>query len=99
LSAFVGDLKLTLGNGPERFVVVYNDDLLVHSKYFEEHLTRFDISIGNLPKVRFIVNAVKCPFCRDEEKLLRHCINRTGVSANPDRVEAILNYPAPRNNK
>jgi hypothetical protein len=79
--------------------VVYNDDLLLHSKPFEEHLTHLDFAIGNLTKVGFIVNAVKCRFCRDKEKLLRHCIDKTGVSADPDQVETILNYTAPRNSK
>jgi hypothetical protein len=32
-------------------------------------------------------------------KFLGHRIDRTGVSADPERVEAILRYPAPRNCK
>jgi hypothetical protein len=55
--------------------------------------------IGKLTKVGFTLNAAKCRFCRDEMKLLGHHVDRTGVSADTDLVEAILNYPAPRKSK
>jgi hypothetical protein len=99
LSAFVRALKLALGGGTERFVVCYCDDILIHSKSFQEHLVHLDIVIGRLTKAGFTLNAAKCRFCRDEVKFLGHRIDKTGVSADPERISAILNYPAPRNRK
>jgi hypothetical protein len=40
-------------------------------------------------------NIAKRKFCR-EVKFLGHCIGRTGVCADPERVEAVQNYPVPR---
>jgi transposase InsO family protein len=58
-----------------------------------------DTVIGKLTKAGFTLNAAKCRFCREEVKFLGHRINRTGVSADPERIEAILNYPEPKNSK
>jgi hypothetical protein len=79
--------------------VFYVDDILIYSKSFEEHLIHLDRVIGKLIQAGFTLNIKKCHFCREEVKFLGHRIDRTGVSADPERVEAILHYPAPRNCK
>jgi hypothetical protein len=99
LSAFVRALKLTLGGGLEEFVVHYIDDLLIHSKTFEEHVKHLHIVLSKLTRAGFTLNSKKCKFCCNEIKFLGHRIDKLGVSADPDRVEAILNYPVPRNSK
>jgi hypothetical protein len=98
MSAFVRSMKLALGS-TEGFVVFYCDDILVHSRTFKEHLTHLDTVIGRLTKAGFTLNAEKCKFCLEEVKFLGHRIDKTGVSADPGRIEAILHYPAPRNSK
>ncbi|PNF24082.1 hypothetical protein B7P43_G04703 [Cryptotermes secundus] len=50
-------------------------------------------------KAGFTINAKKCRFCIDEVRFLGHRIDRTGVSADLDRVQSILNYPALRYTK
>jgi hypothetical protein len=99
LSAFVRALKLTLGGGLEEFVVHYIDDLLIHSKTFEDHLKHLDLVLGKLTRAGFTLNASKCKFCCNEIKFLGHRIDKLGVSADPDRIAAILSYPVPRNSK
>jgi transposase InsO family protein len=88
-----------LGGGTAEYVVFYIDDILIYSKTFEEHLHHLDTVIGKLTGAGFTLNAAKCHFCREEVKFLGHRIDKAGVSADPDRVEAIRNYPAPRNTK
>jgi hypothetical protein len=34
-----------------------------------------------------------------EVKFLGHCISKTGVTADPERIKAILNYPTLKNCK
>jgi hypothetical protein len=99
LPAFIRAIKLALGGSTTEYVVFYIDDILIHSKTFEEHLRHLDTVLGKLTKAGFTINAAKCRFCREEVKFLGHRIDRTGVSADPDRVQAILHYPAPRNSK
>jgi hypothetical protein len=79
--------------------VFYIDDILIHSKTFDDHLRHLNTVLGKLTKAGFTINATKCRFCKDEVKFLGHRINRTGVPADSERVQTILNYPAPRNSK
>jgi hypothetical protein len=99
LPAFIRAIKLALGGSNLENVVFYIDDILIHSKTFDDHLRHLDTVLGKLTKAGFNINATKCRFCKDEVKFLGHRIDRMGVSADPDRVQAILSYPAPRNSK
>jgi hypothetical protein len=72
---------------------------IVHSKTFEEHLIHLDTVIGKLCKAGFTINVPKCQFCMKEVKFLGHYISKTGVTAHPERIKAILNYPTPKNCK
>jgi hypothetical protein len=47
----------------------------------------------------FTINLVKCSFCKEEVKFLEHVPSRTELKADPQSIEAIFNYPAPRNQK
>ena len=47
----------------------------------------------------FTTNIDKCDFCMQEIKLLGHVVSDTQVKVDPERIAAILNYPAPRNQK
>jgi hypothetical protein len=99
LPAFIRAIKLALGGSSLNYVVFYVYDILIYSKTFDEHMMHIDTVLGKLTEAGFTINAYKCRFCREEVKFLGHRINRTGVSADPDRIAAILSYPAPRNVK
>jgi hypothetical protein len=92
-------MKLKLSAETEEYVVFYIDDILIQSKSFEEHLINLNTVIRKLTRAGFTLNIKKCHFCRAEVQFLGHRIDRTGVSTDPERVEAILCYPAPRNCK
>ncbi|XP_033608779.1 nucleoporin nup211-like [Cryptotermes secundus] len=98
LPAFVRAIKVTLGTDLEN-VVSYVEDILIHSPTIKDHLRHLDTVLDKLTKAGFTINAKKCRFCKDEVRFLGHRIDRTGVSADPDRVQSILNYPAPGNSK
>jgi hypothetical protein len=98
LPAFVRAIKITLGADLEK-VVSYVDDILIHSPTMDDHIRHPDTVLGKLTEAGFTINAKKCRFCRDEVKFLGHRIDKTGVSADPDRVQSILNYPAQRNSR
>jgi hypothetical protein len=62
-------------------------------------MTHVEIVINKLTQAGFTINMAKCQFCKEEVKFLGHLINKEGVSADPERTEAILRYPTPRNCK
>jgi hypothetical protein len=59
-------------------------------------MMHLDAVLSKLTTGGFTINGAKCRFCR-EVKFLGHRIDKNGVSADPDRIAAILNYPPPRN--
>lgn len=54
---------------------------------------------GKLTAAGFTLNLGKCNFCKPEIIFLSHVISRNSLRPDPQRIEAILNYPAPRNQK
>jgi hypothetical protein len=55
--------------------------------------------LGKLTTAGFTINIDKCEFCKQEIKFLSHVISDKQVKVDPERITAILNYPAPRNQK
>jgi hypothetical protein len=94
-----GAIKIALGGSNLEGVVSYVDDLLIHSPTMADHIRHLETVLVKLTEAGFTINAKKCRFCKDEVRFLGHRIGRTGVSADPNRVQSILNYPAPRNAK
>ena len=42
-------------------------------------------------------NLSKCDFYRDRIQYLGHIISDEGISIDPEKIEAIMNWPTPRN--
>jgi hypothetical protein len=100
LAAFIRALERVLGDQEiYNNLVMYVDDLLIHSSTFREHLLHIDTVLQKLTAAGFTVNAAKCQFCRPEVKFLGHIISDKTVRPDNERIEAILRYPAPRNQR
>jgi hypothetical protein len=92
-------LRLALGNDTESFITAYVDDILVHSKTFDEHIQHLDTVFAKLTPAGFTLNVSKCKFGVAKVRFLGHEISEAGVTADPCRLEAILQYPPPKNQK
>jgi len=99
LSAFIRALQSVLGADTSEYALHYVDDLVVFSKTFEEHLEHLDKVLRKLITAGFTINLSKCNFCKQKIKFLSHVISKDSLRPDPYRIEAILNYPAPRNQK
>jgi hypothetical protein len=77
----------------------YINNNRIHSKTFEKHFYHLDTVIGKLTKAGFTLNTEKYHFCCQEVKFLGHCIDKTGISVDPDHAVAVLNHPALKNTK
>jgi len=81
LAAFIRALEKVLGNcGLNNNLVMYVDNLLIHSSTFAEHLHHIDLVLDKLTSAGFTVNAAKCQFCKPEIKFLGHIISNEGVN-------------------
>ena len=71
LATFIRALETVSGDcGLNNNLVMYVDDLLIHSSTFTEHLHNFDLVLDKLTSAGFTVNAEKCQFCKSKIKFL-----------------------------
>jgi hypothetical protein len=99
LTAFVRGLRKVLGSDVRPFCACYVDDIVIFSKTFEEHLRHINLILSKLTTAGFTINALKCKFCQPQMKFVGHVIGKQAISADLQRIAAILSYPAPKNQK
>ena len=79
--------------------VVKIDDILVYSLSVEEHLVHLRKVLQCLEDAGLIASLTKSRFFLESTKYLGLGVSAEGFSTDPDKVEAIVNYPAPNNRK
>lgn len=78
---------------------VYLDDVVIFSKTREEHLERLQMVLDRLRQHGLHLKASKCRFMQLKLKLLGFVISAAGVLPDPEKVEAVAQYPVPSNLK
>ena len=78
---------------------VFLDDILVYSKNEKEHEKHLRLTLKLLREHQLYAKLSKCDFYRDRSQYLGHIISEEGISVDPEKIEAIMNWPTPRNVK
>jgi hypothetical protein len=81
------------------FVLVIFDDIIIYSKNWQSHLTHVDQVLHLLSKYNFFFNQSKCDFGIFEVEYLGHIVDRDGVWVDLKKIEALQNWPHPKNIK
>ena len=79
-----------------RFVLVFFDDILIYSASLAEHLCHVHAVLTVLHQHRLFVKRSKCAFGVDSIAYLGHIISAQGVATDPDKVQAVADWPQPR---
>jgi hypothetical protein len=79
-----------------RFVLVFFDDILVYSRCLTDHLLHLKLVLELLAANQFMAKLSKCVFAVDKVDYLGHVISFNGVSPDPEKIQAILDWPVPR---
>ncbi|XP_020674167.2 uncharacterized protein LOC110093578 [Dendrobium catenatum] len=79
-----------------KFCVVYFDNILIYSKSLGEHLQHLPTILQALRENQLFLNAAKCEFASTRVYFLGFIVSAEGVEADPQKVEAIANWPQPR---
>jgi Reverse transcriptase (RNA-dependent DNA polymerase) len=77
--------------------LLYLDDIIVYSKSFEQHMDALDKVFTTLHDAGLKLNASKCSFDVNRVTYLGHIISEHGIEVDPDKVQAVRDFPAPRN--
>jgi hypothetical protein len=77
--------------------LVYLDDIICFSRTFEEHLMRLRAIFDRLKQATLKVKARKCELFRPEVHFLEHIVTRNGITADPEKIRVVANWPRPKN--
>lgn len=80
-----------------RFVLVFFNDILVYSPDMKTHLEHLELVLGIMKQNQFYANAKRCLLGSNEISYLGHIISGNGVAADPEKIEAMVKWPTPRN--
>ena len=70
---------------------------MVYSKSKEEHETHLRIVLETLREKKLYLKFKKCEFWLDRVTFLEHIVTKDGISVDPAKVEAIVNWERPSN--
>jgi hypothetical protein len=78
---------------------VYLDDLILFSNTAEEHALKLGRVLERFERANLQLHPGKCEIAQPQVKYLGYTLSEKGVSASLDKVDAVKNYPTPRNTK
>ena len=79
-----------------QFLMVYFDDILIYNQSQEDHLEHLKIVCTTLRQENLYANLEKCQFMTSTVTFLGYVVFFNGVSMDPEKVEAILEWPEPK---
>lgn len=79
--------------------LVYMDDIIIFSVSLQEHIENLTKIFMALEKVNLKIQLDKSEFLKKEVAFLGHIVTDNGVKPNPSKIEAIQNWPIPKNQK
>lgn len=95
VASFSRALSFVLGPYFDSFTNIYVDDLLVTSTTFDDHLRHLDLLFTRLAEAGFTLRLNKCSFFQQELKFLGYVLNASGLRPDPQRIQAIEEFPIP----
>lgn len=78
-----------------KFIFVFFDDILIHSRNLEEHLTHLKQTLNILRQHQLYARMSKCVFGTKEVEYLGHIISQEGVATDSKKITDMKNWPIP----
>ena len=74
----------------DRFIIVFVDDILIYSKFEEDHEGHLKIVLQTLREHQLYAKFNKCEFLLTKVRFLGHVVLGSGVSMDSEKVEAVI---------
>ena len=81
----------------DRSVLVFLDDILIYSDTIEHHQAHVRQVLERLRSAKLYAKLSKCEFFKDEVEFLGHHIGAKGLTVMADKVNAVKEWPQPKN--
>ena len=95
--AFIDLMNRVFSPYLDKFVIVSIDGILVYSGSPEEHAEHLRTVLQILRKRQLYARFSKCQFWLDKVSFLGYVISAEGISVDPQKIEAIVNWKPPTN--
>jgi Reverse transcriptase (RNA-dependent DNA polymerase) len=89
-------MDMVLNNEMEPNVFVYVDDIIICSEDVESHLGLLEKVTKKLVDAGLKTNLDKSKFCIKELRYLGYVLDDQGLRTDPNKVSAVINFPAPK---
>ena len=81
------------------FALAYLDDILIFSTTYKEHVQHVRMVLQKLREKDLPVKLSKCEFHKHSIGFLGYIVSDQGIGPDPSKVEAVKDWPKPRNVK
>lgn len=81
----------------DQWLVIFIDDLCAWDSDLDTHVEHLEIILSTLREHKLYIKESKCEWIKPEVSFLGHRISKNGVSMEDGKVQAILDWPAPKN--
>ena len=85
--------------GDQQFVtlLLYLDNICVFATSIDEMLDHIELEFKQLEEFNLKIKPKNCHFFQHSVVFLGHILSTEGISANPEKVEKVKNWPVPTN--
>ncbi|GKB94881.1 putative reverse transcriptase domain-containing protein [Tanacetum coccineum] len=80
----------------DKFLIMFIDDILIHSKSKEELEEHLNLILELLKKEELYAKFSKCDFWLSKVQFLSHMIDSEGVHVDPAKIESIKDWASPK---
>lgn len=78
---------------------VYLDDIIIYALNIADHSEKLQAVFDRLRQFNLKLQPSKCTFMRKEVNYLGHVITDEGVKPDPQKIQCVVNFPIPTNEK
>ena len=94
-ATFMGLMDGLFGDQNFQTPLIYLDDSLVFGRTFDETVERLDLVLDRLGQHNLKVNPEKCQLFHQERRYLGHLVTEDGILPDPEKTDAVDNWPTP----